>query len=222
MRSRLLKVIAVFLLTSFGGYFIYPQILSILFRIYDQRLFYTSPTAGIDLAFKISIAAGICLSVPFFIYEVFQFIKPVLPKNIQKRLILVVFTSTALLVLGMLFAYFVTLPATLHFLGTFHSENVEYFVSVESYIGFILQYIVLFGMVFQVPLVLLLWNAISKIETKTLMHYQSWVVIGSFIVAAILTPTPDPINQTMMAVPLILLYEVSLVSIYIQNRRNNY
>jgi sec-independent protein translocase protein TatC len=218
LRTRLIFVALFFIFTSTVGYLVYPSILSVLFHLYNQQLFYTTPTAGLDLAFKISVAFGFSASLPILGYEFFQFIKPAFSVHLHKSFLVIVLSSTLLLAIGMTFAYFVTLPATLRFLSSFGTTEVSYFVSVNSYISFVLQYLLVFGVIFQVPLILILLNSFLPMKVGQLMKYQTWVIVGSFTLAAIVTPTPDPINQTIMALPIIVLYETSIVIIFVLNR----
>jgi sec-independent protein translocase protein TatC len=219
LRKRAYIVAIVFFATSTLGYVIYPTLLNFLVHLYHQELFYTTPTSGLDIAFKISLGVGACLTVPVLLFELFQFIKPAIPKVSFKNFFIISSISLILLILGMAFAYYVTLPATLLFLTTFHTDQVTYFISASSYISFVLQYLLVFGIIFQLPLLLLIVNSVFTIEIKSLMKYQTWVIVACFTAAAIFTPTPDPVNQCIMAIPLLILYELSVGIIYIVNRK---
>lgn len=122
--------------------------------------------------------------------------------------------------MGMSFAYFVSLPAALYFLDTFSNAGVQSLISTIEYFSFVTRYIFGFGLLFQLPLILLVINTIQRISIKTLMKYQKWVVLGSFVIAAVLTPTPDIFNQLLMAVPLIILYQLTIVLLWIVNKRS--
>jgi len=123
------------------------------------------------------------------------------------------------MVTGVSFAYFVSLPAALYFLGEFGSAQVQSLISTDAYFSFVTRYLLGFGILFQLPLILLLVNAISPMSPRHLMWYQRYVIVLSFVLAAIITPTPDPLNQAIMAVPVILLYQVSVLGIWFINRR---
>lgn len=219
LRRRLFIVGVVFIVTSTFGYYVYPSLLNFLVHLYKEQLFYTTPTSGLDIAFRISLAVGACLTVPVLLFELFQFIKPALPTISLKNFFIISGASLSLLALGMAFAYFVTLPATLSFLITFHTDQVTYFISANSYISFVLQYLLVFGIIFQLPLILLIVNNVFTIHVQSLMRYQGWVVLVCFTAAAIFTPTPDPVNQCIMAIPLLLLYEISVAIIYVVNKK---
>lgn len=219
LRQRLFASVFFLLLGTIAGYLIHSHILELLIAPLNQPIFYSSPAGGFDFVIKLSLFFGFTVSVPVFIYHTLKFIEPVLPERSGSRMLLIVFGSVALLVLGVLFAYFVSLPAALHFLGLFASEGVEALIAADQYFSFVTRYLFGFGLLFQLPLVLLLINSVRRISTQQLMGYQKWVVLLSFVVAAVLTPTPDVLNQLLMALPIIGLYQLSLLLLWAINRR---
>jgi sec-independent protein translocase protein TatC len=116
---------------------------------------------------------------------------------------------------GVVFAYFVSLPAALYFLSSFGSEEMASLISTTEYFSFVSRYMLGFGLLFQLPLIMILVNSVYQLKIRTLFKYQKWVILVSFILAAILTPTPDVFNQLIMALPIILLYQVSLGVIWL-------
>lgn len=218
LRSR---IIVCFVTLGFGtvaGYVFSDRIVSFLLRPVNQPLYYSSPAGGFDFTLKISLFVGCLITIPILIYEVVQFIAPAFSERVRKLLPVIIISSFFLVVCGILFAYFVSLPAALFFLNKFSNEQVHSLLSTSEYLSFMVHYILGFGVVFQLPLLLVVINSVKKIPLKVLMKYQKWVLLGSFIIAAVLTPTPDVFNQLIMAVPLLLLYEASVVTIYIINR----
>jgi len=205
---------------SIIGYLLRDQVLSILIRPLNQTIFYTSPAGGFDFVLKISLFFGFVFSLPLFTYHTIRFIEPALPKKVPGLMFTVLLASVILLVIGMSFAYFVSLPAALYFLNKFTSDEVKALISTTEYFTFVTRYLIGFGLVFQLPLILLAVNAIKKISIKSLLSFERWVIVASAIVAAILTPTPDILNQLVMAVPLVLLYQVSILLIWIVNMKN--
>ncbi len=119
----------------------------------------------------------------------------------------------------MLFAYFVSMPAALHFLANVDSKNLKALITVNEYLNFVAAYLGGFALLFQLPLIMLFINRIKPQKPSTLMGKQRWVILFSFIIAAILTPTPDPFNQFIMAAPVILLYQFSVILIWFINRK---
>jgi sec-independent protein translocase protein TatC len=218
LRSRAFFCIISIVIGSLISYRFYPQILSFLLKPIDQPLYYSTPAGGFDVVFKICIFSGILFSVPVFSYHLFQFFRPIIPQTSKKTMFLIIGASCLLLLSGLLFAYYLSLPAAIHFLNEFSTDQIRSLISTKDYFSFISVYLVGFGIIFQLPLFLLLINSIHKLSIKTLFRYEKWLILISFILAAIITPTPDPINQTIMALPIILLYQVSMVIIWFWNK----
>jgi sec-independent protein translocase protein TatC len=188
-------------------------------RPLNQPIFYTTPTGGFDFILKICFFFGFLVSIPVFIYHLLRFIAPALSRSIRRAIVLVLFASLVLMIIGINFAYYISLPAALYFLNTFSSEEIKSLLSANEYLSFVMLYLGGFALIFQLPLVLLLINWITTLKSAMLWRFQPHVIVGSFIIAAILTPTPDPLNQAIMAFPIIFLYEVSIVIVWWVNRR---
>ena len=123
------------------------------------------------------------------------------------------------MILGMAFAYFISLPASLHFLSTFNSGQVKSLISTDEYFSFVTHYLLGFAILFQLPLVMIFINQIAPLKFSRLWSFERWVILISFILAAIITPTPDWVNQTIMAIPLIILYQISAIIVVLINKR---
>jgi hypothetical protein len=119
---------------------------------------------------------------------------------------------------GASFAYFGSLPAALHFLTGFNIQNVSAMLTVDSYLAFIITYVLGFAALFQIPLILMIINTIKPLPPKKLMGFQRFVVLAAFILAAIISPTPDITNQAILAVPIILMYQIGVLLVWLQNR----
>jgi len=182
-------------------------------------VYYTSPTGGLSLIIQVCLFFGFLLAVPAFVFHLYRFIEPIMPKTSKKLTISIVAASFCLTCCGVTMAYFVSLPAALSFLQTFNSNQVSALITANEYFSFVTHYLLGFGILFQLPLVLLLWNYISPLKSKTLMNYSRYVIVLSAIVAAVLTPTPDPVNQAIMAIPIIILYYLSIFIIWQVNNK---
>jgi sec-independent protein translocase protein TatC len=204
---------------SMIGYFLFPQILNLLLQPLQKPLFYTSPAGGLDFTLKISLFFGFLTALPVIMYHIFRFIQPAMPPRSLFFICQIFFFSLILMILGICFAYFISLPAALHFLSTFGNDQIQSLISADDYFSFVTRYILGFGILFELPLVLLLINSFYTLKIKTLFAWQKFVILASFIVAAVITPTPDFLNQTVMAVPLIALYEISILLIFLFNKR---
>lgn len=219
LRTRLLFVLGTLFVGTVIGYFLHPSLLALLLRPLKQPVFYTSPAGGLDFILKLCFLFGIVVSLPVLTYQVVRFVEPALPKTALRKPLLIVVMAALLCVLGMGFAYAVSLPAALYFLHAFAPDDIQALISTDAYFSFAARYLLGFGILFQLPLALWLLNTMTPITTRQLMGYQRWVIVVSFIIAAGLTPTPDMVNQLMMAVPLIALYQLSIACLWVTNRR---
>ncbi len=219
LRQRLIYCLLALISGSLVGYVFHDKLFHIITRPLHQKLYYTSPLGGFNAIIKVSLIFGIVTSLPVIIYHLNRFLSPAFKHPDRKQPLRIAFYSFSLAVIGVTFGYFVSLPATLHFLTNLGIKEFQPFIVVNDYLNFVFNYLVGFAVVFQLPLVLLFINRITPQKPGHLMKYQRYVILGSFIVAAILTPTPDPLNQTLMALPMILLYQVSILIIWLQNRQ---
>jgi len=202
------------------GYLFHQTFLQILITPLNSPVFYSSPAGGLDFLVKSSLLFGFLFSLPIFTYNILRFFEPVFSKKSTKRLFMMLLFSCLMLFIGIAFAYFVSLPAALGFLSGFATENVQALISAEEYFAFVARYLLGFGILFQLPLFLLALNSSYVIATKQLLSYEKWVVLFSFVFAAFLTPTPDFFNQLIMAIPIILLYQLSIVLLWIVNKKD--
>lgn len=193
-------------------------LLAIIQRPLGQTLYYTSPTGGFSFIFKLSAVGGLILALPMILYQFFKFIGPLLGKAHRLLIVSFVLWSINLAYAGVLFAYLFSLPAALHFLAKFGGENIQSLITADEYFNFALAYLAGFAVLFQLPLIILFINKIKPLKPGKMMGAQRYIILASFVIAAILTPTPDPINQAIMAVPVVLLYQLSIIMVWLVNR----
>ncbi len=219
LRSRLFWSVIVLLSGTMIGYFFREQLLTFLLRPLHQPVYYSSPTGGLNFIFKICLFFGLVVSLPVFTYNLLKFIEPVFPKHKTESFSKIIISSFLLLLSGISFAYFVNLPTTLYFFNEFSSSQTRSLISTDEYLSFILTDLIGFGIVFQMPLILLFLNYLQPISLGWLLSKEKYIIVLSFLLGAILTP--DPINQTIMAVPIILLYQLSIGILILKNRKRN-
>lgn len=222
LRSRLLSALVFFLVGTVVGYVLHERILRFLIAPLDQPVFYSSPAGGLDFILKLSFLSGAAVAIPVLVFHTLRFVEPALPHQSPRKMLLVLVSSCALLVTGGLFAYFISLPAALYFLSSFSTGGVQALISASDYFAFVTRYLLGFGLLFQLPLVLLVVNSIKRIPVRRLLGFEKWVVLLSFIIAALLTPTPDILNQLLMALPLIVLYQLTVGLVWLVNARAHY
>jgi sec-independent protein translocase protein TatC len=176
----------------------------------DIRLQSIEVMEGLSNIFKVCFTTGLIFSMPFLVYQLFAFLSPAL-KFSEKRYIFVSLPIITLLFIGgVAFAYYVALPPALGFLFTFGSDVLDVAPRITSYIDVITRMLVAVGLSFETPLILMVLAKIGVVNSQWLASKRKIWLIVAFVLAAIITPTFDPINQTIIALPLIVLYEVSI------------
>lgn len=218
LRSCLIKSIAALIIgTGISAYFL-QSIMDVLTSA-AKELYYMRPAEAFMIYMKVALLSGLILSSPFILYELYGFVRPALTLRERRFTLICIPLSLVLFITGLLFSYSFVFPRGLEFFLGFAAGKVNPLISMESYLDFMLMLVVPFGFAFNVPVILTLLAYLNIISAKMLMHYQRHVILVAFIIAGIITPTPDIITQTLLAVPLILLYEVSIVIIKYVLRR---
>jgi sec-independent protein translocase protein TatC len=158
---------------------------------------------------KVALIGGIILAVPVIFYELWMFVAPALYQKEKRYLVPFVLFSTILFVMGALFGYFIVFPYGFKFFLGFATENIQALPSVKQYFSFAIRLLLAFGLVFEMPVAVLFLTKIGLVTPEAMKKYRKFAILGSFIIAAILTP-PDVATQLMMAGPIIILYELSI------------
>lgn len=170
------------------------------------RLASFSPTDRISAIFKISIYGGLLLALPIIIYEALAFIVPGLTRGERRVLLLGTFGCMFFMLAGMAFAYYVVLPRALNFLLDVAAENVVSVTGIHEYISFVTRIILWIGIAYQLPMVLAVAARVGMVTAGQLLRFWRYALVLVFILAAIATPTPDPLTQSVVAIPLLGLY----------------
>lgn len=160
--------------------------------------------------FKLTLSTAILLAIPFLLYQLWAFVAPGLYDNERKIVYPLMIASTILFFLGLTFAYFIVFPLIFEFLTQAAPEGVAVMTDISSYLNFVLKLLFAFGLAFEVPIatLLLIWTGMSTIES--LSEKRPYIIVGAFIIGMLLTP-PDIISQTLLAVPVWLLFELGLI-----------
>ncbi|OMH40670.1 twin-arginine translocase subunit TatC [Desulfurobacterium indicum] len=214
LRTRLFKSIV----SIFIGFFIcWPfrkDILLFLERPLPDylkgKLVFFSPPEAFFTALKICFFGGMIIAMPFILYQVWKFIEPALYPHEKKFVVPFLFFSFLFFSIGVCFAYFIMIPFALRFLLGFMGNLLVPQIGIGNYISFVIQLTLAFGFVFLLPVVVGLLAKLGVINYKLLEKNRKFAILIIFIVAAILTP-PDVVSQIMMAVPLLFLYELSII-----------
>ena len=219
MRFRIMWALAAWAVCSLAAWFAAPQMVGLLRRLIgNTELVFLRPTEAFFVFFKVALVGGFFLALPVILYQVAAFVAPGLEPGEKKWLRLIGPMAFLLFVAGAVFAYFVLLPVTLSFFLSFQTENLKAMISLSEFIGFVVFLMVVCGLVFETPIVMILLAMVGVVNSSLLRRGRRWAILIMFIIAAIITPTPDAFTQTMVALPMIVLYEVSIVIIRLMRR----
>lgn len=197
----------------------YPFITFVPREGMGQELVFLAPAEAFWVHMKIALITGVVASVPVIFWQVWKFVSPGLLRHERRLAFPFLGVTSGLFFAGTSFCFVVVLPFAMRFLLNFRTESLTPMISVERYIDFCLKFILAFGVVFELPVVLVFLTRMGIISTETLSRNRKYSVLLAFVAAALLTPTPDAFNQTLMAVPIIVLYEGGLIASKIFARR---
>jgi sec-independent protein translocase protein TatC len=165
-----------------------------------------SPVDRIGVIFQIGMYGGFALASPVVIYEVLAFVVPGLTGRERRFLFPALFGTFFFLVAGMAFGYYIILPLSLGFLLHFGSDQIENVIGVKQYINFVIRSVFWSGIAFELPMVLALLGGLGLVRPRQMLHFWRYAIVLIFILACFVVPTPDPIDQTIVSVPLLGLY----------------
>ena len=181
---------------------------------------FLAPAEALWQNIKVAGLFALVLSTPYILWEMWQFVVPGLHGQERRFVAPFTFISTVAFYVGLSFCFFFVLPFALNFLISY-GVNAGFIpqISIAQYVGFTLWFLLVFGLIFEVPLAITLMAKLGWVDAPVLKRYRKWAFLGSFVFAALLTPTPDPFNQCIMAFPMYAFYEVGIVSAGFFNRK---
>lgn len=231
LRARLFKMAAAFVVGSVIAWFLYNLILGVLVSpleslpeggliITDGRLIFTSPTEAFFIRLKITAFAGMVIALPVLLWQIWRFVTPGLYSNEKRYVIPFVMVSMLLFGLGILFS-FVMLPQALKILTSFAGTELVLLPRASDYLSFVLVLIGAFGLAFEFPLALLALTFVGVLNREKLQRGRKFAWMTMLLASAVITPTQDPITMILMAVPLALLYEGTILVARLIKRPSN-
>jgi sec-independent protein translocase protein TatC len=218
LRKRIIIILISVFLCSSISYSFSLKILTFL-KGPVEKLIFIAPTEAILVRIKLSILMGAFFASPIILYEVWKFIAPGLYVKEKRLLLPLILASWFLFILGSVFAYFVILPISVKFLLGIGAGSLEPMISAARYLTFVAYLLFGSACAFQLPLILLVLVWLGILNPKTLMSSRKYVFLLVFVVAAIITPGTDVVSQILVAIPLFLLYEISIWLSYIAYRK---
>lgn len=222
LRSRFLKILVAFAIASLGAWFFYHDIVALLIRplarlpeaseILDKgQLIVTAPQEAFFVRLKVTVFAGFALCVPVVLWQLWRFVTPGLYAREKRYALPFVIVATGLFIAGATLA-FVVLPQALRILASFGGSEVVLVPRASEYLSFVVLLVLSFAATFELPMVLLSLVAVGAISSKTLRKGRRFAWLLILVVAAVITPTPDPVNQLILAIPLAVLYEGTVLA----------
>ena len=228
LRRRMVWSAVVVMLTTGAAFYFHKEILTLLMEpaqgfanVPEGKPVYLDLTEFIGVAMKTSLLVGVAASLPFVLYQVVMFVAPGLNATERRYLYTLMPMSLIVFIAGAAFGYRILFPPAVDFLLSFGSDIATPMPRIGTYVNLMLSLLFWMGLVFETPIVLFFLSRIGVVTSEWLARRRRYAVVAAFILGAIITPTFDPINQTLVAVPIMVLYEagVWLAKLGTRNRR---
>ena len=210
LRRRIIVIIAAIATGSIVCYF-YAAEITALITAPAGKLYYMNPAEAFFTYLKVSFFAGFLCALPIVMYQLWAFIVPAMTNKERSAGIFLVPASIILFFIGLIFSYYLVLPAGIKFFMGFATDNLQPMFSIGQYMSFVISFLLPFGFIFELPLFILVMAKLGIISSAFLTAKRKLVLVMSFVIGAVISPTPDVFSQTMVAVPVILLYEISIL-----------
>ena len=218
LRRRIIVSVIAVVAGTLAAYFYIDELMRFV-TAPAGKLYFMSPAEGFFAYLKLAVFAGFMLALPVVLWQVWAFVAPALTSGEKKWAFIMVPGAVLLFFTGVAFAYLLVWPAAVKFFLGFGSESLQPMLSLGQYLSFLFSFILPFGIIFNLPLALLVLAKMGIISSNFLAKQRRMMILVAFIVGGIITPTPDIFTQTMMAIPIILLYEASIWAVKILLRK---
>ena len=179
-------------------------------KVENFELVFTDPLEYVTTYFRVSLMIGIAMAMPVFLWQLLAFVGPGLTSKEKRWVYPIVIAASLMFVVGLLFAYYVELPPALNFLLNFGGDFAVPLISVKKYVDFVTRLMVVTGLVFELPWVVMGLAWLGVVRSRQLLKWWRFAVVGAFILSAIVTPSIDPVTQTLVAAPMVALYFVGI------------
>ncbi len=185
----------------------------------DEKLYFLSPIGGLSFAMKICMYVGSVAVLPILVFNLYKFIAPAVRKHNARKAIGYASLSMILAAVGVSFAYLVSLPSAIYFLTHFDLGDISAMLTVDAYLSFIVSYVLAGAILFQLPLIMMIVDNITPTPPNVWNKYQRHMVVAALIIAMLITPVPDIINQFILAAPIILMYQFGVFMVWLRHRK---
>jgi len=218
LRTRLIVCAIVLIVGGIVGYFFYEEILVWLRSPLGADLYYSTPAGSFNFIIKVASMVGILAAVPFIIFQLIMFIRPVVAEKLSAtRVVFYTLASIGLAVTGALFAFYAILPGALKFFAGFQVAGLSALIDANNYLNFVTNAIVTFILVFQIPLVMIIIDRIKPISPKKLLSMEKYVILGGLVVSLMVPFALDITTSLLIASPIVILYNISVGMIVIRH-----
>ena len=211
LRKRLTWAALGFTAMVIVGFIFAEEILNFLIEPYGETLQTLSPTEGIQTYFRVALFAGAILAMPWILVQLWLFIKPGLHSHERRYVYIFIPSATLLFLTGVAFCWFVLLPSAITFLSTFMTSVFTAEWTSEEYIGFATSFLFWIGVSFEIPLIVYFLSLFGILSAKTLREHWRIAIVGIAVLAAVITPSIDPVTMLLTMLPLLLLYFMSIL-----------
>ncbi len=222
LRTRIMRSVIALFVGLVPGLYFSERIMDWLMRPVREtghNLVYLALTEALWVQMKIGLIVGLFVATPGILWQVWQFVSPGLHVHEKKYALPFVVIGSLLFIGGGAFSLFVVTPFAIKFLLSYERVGLQALPSIGSYVDFLLKFTLAFGAIFELPLLITILARLGIVTAQMLSRNRKYAILVAFIVGAVLTPTPDAFNQTLMAGPLIVLYEVGIICARIFGRR---
>ncbi|MDD5773856.1 MAG: twin-arginine translocase subunit TatC [bacterium] len=214
LRQKIIKIFIFVLAASFLCYFFKKNIWYLIQYPYlkikpESSLIFITPFEALYINLEISILGGVFLALPFIFYQVISLL-PVEKIVAGRRMIFVSILAFLLFITGVIFCYSIVIPSALRFFLQFENEFLSAQWSAARYISFLLWTLFFFGLIFEMPLILYFLTKLNIVQAHVLRKNRKYAILLIFIAAGFLTPGPDPMSQILLAVPMVIFYEIGI------------
>ncbi len=217
LRRRMTWIAVAVLVSTAVSFLFHQQILKLLMEpaqgfagMPAEKPIYTDLTEFLGVAMKVSILSGIVLSLPFTLFQIVMFVSPGLTPGERRYLYTLLPVSLLTFALGATFGYRILFPPAVKFLLSFGNEIATPYIRIGNFANLMLSLLFWMGIVFETPVVMFFLSKIGVVTHKFLARQRRYAVVVAFVLGAVITPTFDPVNQTMVALPIIALYEAGI------------
>jgi len=219
LRRRLIKAVLAVFVFAIAAYFFSDKLVDVMtVPLKEVGVYFKAPAEAFLVRLKISFFAGAVAAIPVIFYQIWMFIGPGLLKSEVKIVIPIVISSTIFFVIGGGFCFFYVIPLAVSFLLGFATETMQPMIMIGDYVGFAGMLVLAFGLVFELPVASFILGRLGVINHKLMARGRRYAIVGILILGAILTP-PDVVSQLLLAGPLYLLYEISILVVWLTHKK---